>query len=118
MTRVMLFSMVALALSACDGIYSRRIDISGADTDAVAVRSADTQTVISALRDYAEQAKLNCPATDELPFECRRQPIRIILAQSSKDHIVVCYFAMGAAFEHAKFERRMDRLQSLLQGQS
>lgn len=111
--RIVLMSTMAFALSACDGIYFRRIDISGADTAAVAVRSPNVQGVISTLRDYAAQAKVNCPATDELPFECSRPPIRII-ALSSEHGVTVCYIALGAAFESTKFERRMDRLQSML----
>jgi hypothetical protein len=110
---IVLMSTMAFALSACDGIYFRRIDISGADTAAVDVRSPDAQRVISTLRDYAAQAKVNCPAADKLPFECSRQPIRI-LALLSEHGVTVCYIAMGTAFESTKFERRMDHLQSML----
>jgi hypothetical protein len=111
--RRVLLAAMALALSACDGLYFRRIDITGADTAAFAVQGPSTQAVIATLRDYAAQANLRCPGPDELPFECSRQPIRV-RAQSSEHGITVCYKALGVAFERGKFERRMDRLQSML----
>ena len=112
--RWVILSTVAVALlSACDGWYFRRIDVANPDTAGFALGSPPTQAVLATLRDYAAQAHLHCPSGNEFPFECSRTPIRIWV-QQSEHGLVVCYYALGAAFERRKFEHRMDQLQSML----
>ena len=110
---LVILSLVAFALSACDDWFSRHVEVAGPDTASFALDSPSTQAVLATVREYAAQANLRCPSVNELPFECSRTPIRVRV-QLSEHGLVVCYFAHGASFERGKFGRRMDQLQGLL----
>jgi hypothetical protein len=112
-TRLVILVGTLVGLAACDAFFNRRIDIAGPDRTAFAIDGAGTRAAVSTLREYSAQANLDCPSTDELPFECRRASIRI-RAELSGDVISVSYYAMGAAFDAGTFARRMDSLEALL----
>jgi hypothetical protein len=103
----------ALGLCGCDGIYFRRIEVTGPDVAAFTVDGPSTQVVLSTLRAYAVDYRISCPDSNQLPFECKRTPITV-WALSTERGIAVCYYALGAALERRKFERYMDRLQEML----
>ena len=103
----------AWVLCGCDGMYTRRIDVTGPDAAAFAVDGQSTQEVVATLRAYAAGWKLSCSDSDALPFECRRQPIRVTVV-STQQGVAVCYFARGTQFERKKFEGYIQHLQEML----
>lgn len=111
--RVTLPATIAVVLAGCDGVYFRRIDITGSDNVSIAIDGQSTRAVIAALREYAEHDHLSCPETPQWPFECTRTPVHV-WAQSSQGGLTVCYRAMGTEFERRKFERRIQQLQATL----
>ena len=102
-----------MVLCGCDGMYIRRIDVTRSDAAAFALDGQSTQEVVATLRAYAAGWKLSCSDSDALPFECRRQPIRVTVV-STQQGVAVCYFARGTQFERKKFEGYIQHLQEML----
>jgi hypothetical protein len=105
----------ALFLSGCDGMYFRRIEVTGSDVAAFAIDAQSTQALVSTIRAYASDSNLTCSESSALPFECGRVPIRVRVVVTQHG-IAVCYFARGTQFERKKFERRIRHLEEMLVG--
>jgi len=105
--------VIAVFVAGCDGFAARRInvlDVGPGRLDAV----SGSDVALSVVRRYAADNNIRCDDNGKLPIECWRQPIRI-WAMRTDNNVVVCYSAMVGPFEGGKFERRMDRLQNMLQ---
>ena len=102
-----------LCLTGCDAWYYRSIDVAAADSATFTVDSPSTEQLLSTLREYAADQRLTCAEAHELPIKCAGIPVRVS-AVATPGGAVVCYHAMGAQFERARFEKRMDLLQERL----
>lgn len=105
--------LLMVCISGCDAWFSRRIDVSSAESRVTLPKNADSAAVLESIREYAKMEHIPCRDSGQLPIECWLQPIRI-WAISDGQKVVVCYDAMGIPLERGKFERRMDRLEKLL----
>ena len=111
--RTLTLLVATILLTGCDAWFFRRMEVTTPEQQAFSVSAPATATLISALREYSAEQRLVCPESDQLPFECFRQPHRI-WAYSTDRGAMVCFYAIGAQFEANKFRRRMRRLDTLL----
>jgi hypothetical protein len=108
----LLVTAIAL-LGGCDDWLDRRIDITASDAASFSVAGTSSFSLASTVRQYAGTRGLPCSESNELPIECYRQPVRV-WAVSTEKGAVVCYTAIGIAFERSKFAARADELQRVL----
>jgi hypothetical protein len=114
MRRIITLVFIAIpVLAGCDAWVGRRIDISGATEDFFSVSGTSSFRLASAVRQYAGAHGLSCAEASELPIECAKGPVRV-WAVSTEIGAVVCYTALGVAFEQNKYEARADQLQRAL----
>jgi hypothetical protein len=111
--RILTLLVAAIPVIGCDAWFFRRMEVTIPEQKAFAVSASSTSTLTLALREYSAEHRLYCPESDQLPFECFRQPRRI-WAYSTDRGAVVCFHAMGAQFEANKFGVEMQRLDTLL----
>jgi len=105
--------IATLLLTGCDAWFFSRMEVTLPEQQAFSVGTASTVTLISVLREYSAEHRLSCPESDQLPFECFRQPRRV-WAYSTDRGAMVCFHAMGAQFEAKKFRGEMQRIDTLL----
>ena len=111
--RILILVVATILVTGCDAWFFRRMEVTTPEQKAFSVSASSTSILISALREYSGEHRLSCPESDQLPFECFRQP-RHIWAYSTDRGAVVCFYAIGAQFEANKFRREMQELESLL----
>jgi hypothetical protein len=105
--------LLALSIAGCDVWYWRRIDITPRTDTTFTINSSSSITLIEAVRKFAAELELYCPESNQLPFECFKQPTHVWV-MLTKQGATVCFYAIGAPFETSKFEKRMARLESIL----
>ncbi len=108
-----LLAVTSVALTGCDAWFSRRMDVVISSHMVVGITETSASRLVGSIREYASANGIACSASDGLPIECFRQPIRI-WAVATESGATVCYSAMGIPLESSKFERRMNELEGTL----
>jgi hypothetical protein len=104
---------VILALCGCDNLYYQRFDIEASDGSAFNAGELFSKQLVRVLKQYADVNGLSCIVSEQLPFECYRQPVHIWAVETEKG-AVVCYSAIGIPLESSKFDGRINSLKTLL----
>ena len=80
---------------------------------AFTVNSPSTVALVAAVQQFAGELEIPCQSSELALLDCRKQPIHIF-AFLTRQGAAVCFDAMGAPFERAKFEARISRLEQIL----